>query len=211
MGFTDRRYHRDQDRGRNNDRNDRNDRNDQNDRGSRGRCYVCQKEDCRSWKHTEEERNKTKEEYKNRFSNRTKGWFDNRFKERFKQYILNCKGDDNEDLEDFNNVFETLIIDIGSKLNSKKELELSTAYLMAFRELTLSEATSISVILANKAFSHSLTLEDMTNLTLATNPFIYTLNTSSSRYTMDVFLGIVVDTGASKKSTAGYGQFRALQ
>jgi hypothetical protein len=26
-----------------------------------------------------------------------------------------------------------------------------------------------------------------------------------------VFLGIVVDTGASKKSTAGYGQFRALQ
>jgi hypothetical protein len=26
-----------------------------------------------------------------------------------------------------------------------------------------------------------------------------------------VFLGIVVDTGASKKSTAGYSQFRALQ
>jgi hypothetical protein len=26
-----------------------------------------------------------------------------------------------------------------------------------------------------------------------------------------VFLSIVVDTGASKKSTAGYGQFQALQ
>ena len=82
---------------------------------------------------------------------------------------------------------------------------------MAFGELTPSEATSMSVVLANKAFSHSLTLEDMTkptpatNPTLATNPFIDTLNTSSSRYTLDVFLGIVVDTGVSKKSTAGYG------
>ena len=82
---------------------------------------------------------------------------------------------------------------------------------MAFRELTPNEATSMSVVLANKAFSHSLTLEDITKPTLATNPFTYTLNTSSSRYTLDVFLGIVVDIGVSKKSTAGYGQFWALQ
>ena len=68
-----------------------------------------------------------------------------------------------------------------------------------------SKATSISVVLANKAFSHSLTLENMTEPALATNPFTYTLNTSSSQYTLDVFLGIVVNTGASKKSTAGYG------
>jgi hypothetical protein len=209
--FTDRRYH-----SRNRDRNDR---------GSRGRCYVCQKEDCRSWKHTEVERNKAKDEYKSRFSDRTGGRFDNRFKERFKQYILDCEGD--EDSEDFDEAFETLIIDIGSELNSEKESESSTAYLTAFGssttyltafgELTPNEATSMSVVLANKAFSHSLTLEDMTEPTpatdpaLATDPFIYTLNTSSSRYTTDVFLGIVVDTGASKKSTAGYGQFWALQ
>ena len=72
----------------------------------------------------------------------------------------------------------------------------------------------MSAVLANKAFGHSLTSEEptlATNPTLATDPFTYTLNTSNSRYTLDVFLGIVVDTGASKKSTAGYGQFRALQ
>jgi hypothetical protein len=40
--------------------------------------------------------------------------------------------------------------------------------------------TSISAVLANKAFSHSLTLKDVTKPTLATNPFTYTLNTSSS-------------------------------
>jgi hypothetical protein len=108
-----------------------------------------------------------------------------------------------------------LILDIGSKLDYEKELE-STTYLTAFGELTPNKATSMSVVLANKAFSHSLTLEEptlatnptlATDPTLATNPFIYTLNTSSSQYTLDVFLGIVVDIGVSKKSTVGYSQF----
>jgi hypothetical protein len=220
--FTDRRYHRDQDRshasnhapGRHGGHRWANSYSRTTNRPN-ACCYVCQKEDCRSWKHTEVERNKAKEEYKSRFSNRTKGRFDNRFKERFEQYVLNCEGDDSE--EDFDGIFETLIIDIGSELNSEKELESSTTYLTAFGELTPNEATSMSAVLANKAFSHSLTLEDMTkpvpatDPTPATDPFTYTLNTSSSRYTSDVFLGIVVDTGASKKSTAGYGQFQALQ
>ena len=76
-----------------------------------------------------------------------------------------------------------MILDIESKLNLEEptnEKELGTTYLTTFRELTPSEAASISIILANRAFSHSLTLEDMTNPMLATNPFIYTLNTSSS-------------------------------
>jgi hypothetical protein len=50
---------------------------------------------------------------------------------------------------------------------------------MAFGELTPIKATSISAVLANKAFSYSLTLKDMTKPMLATNPFIYTLNASS--------------------------------
>jgi hypothetical protein len=66
-------------------------------------------------------------------------------------------------------------------------------------------------MLSNRAFSHSLTLEDMTKDTLATNPFTYTLNTSSSQYTSNVFLGIVIDIGVNKKSIASYSQFLALQ
>ena len=219
--FTDRRYHRGQDRGRNNDRNynryDRNynryDRNrDRNDRGSRGRCYVCQKEDCRSWKHTDKERARAKETYKSKFNNRTNGRFNNHFEERFKQYIIECEEGSDEDSEaEANDAFESLILDIESELNHEKELKSSTAYFIAFRELTPSKATSMSIVLANKAFNHSLTLEDITKLILAIDPFTYTLNTSSSRYTLDVFLGIVVDTGASKKSIASYGQFWALQ
>ena len=66
------------------------------------------------------------------------------------------------------------------------------------------KVTFISTILANKAFSYLLILEDITKLILTTNPFIYTLNTPSSWYTLDVFLGIIVNIGVSRKSIASY-------
>ena len=47
----------------------------------------------------------------------------------------------------------------------------------------------------------------MTKPILTTNPFIYTLNISSSQYTLNIFLGIIVNTGVSRKSIAGYSQF----
>jgi hypothetical protein len=103
-----------------------------------------------------------------------------------------------------------LILDIESELDleepaNRKESESSIVYLMAFGELMPNKATSMSIILANKTFSYLLILEDITEPTLATNPFIYILNMSNSRYISDVFLGIIIDTRASKKSTAGYG------
>jgi hypothetical protein len=102
-----------------------------------------------------------------------------------------------------------LILDIKSELNLKeptnrKESESSTTYLTAFGELTPNKTTSMSITLANKAFNHLLILEDMTKPTPVTDPFIYILNTSSSRYTSDMFLGIIVNTKASRKFTAGY-------
>jgi hypothetical protein len=103
-------------------------------------------------------------------------------------------------------------LDIESKLDleeptNRKESESGIIYLMAFRELTPNKATSMSIILANKTFSYLLILEDMTEPILATNHFIYILNISNSRYISDVFLGIIINIGASKKSIAGYGQF----
>jgi hypothetical protein len=61
-----------------------------------------------------------------------------------------------------------LILDIKSKLDleeptNKKESESSIIYLTAFGELMLNKATSISTILANKAFSYLLILEDITS------------------------------------------------
>jgi hypothetical protein len=83
----------------------------------------------------------------------------------------------------------------------------------------------VSAELANKAYAHLLTAPvDATNTateacahllttpTNATDPateadlFVYSI-TAKSRYTSIMFVGIMVNTSASKKSTAGYRQF----
>jgi hypothetical protein len=108
-----------------------------------------------------------------------------------------------------------LILDIKSKLNlekptNRKESESGITYLMVFGELIPNKATSISTILTNKVFNYLLILEDITKPTLITNPFIYILNISSSRYTSDMFLNIIINTRTSKKSTTSYNQFQVL-
>jgi hypothetical protein len=91
---------------------------------------------------------------------------------------------------------------------------------MAFGELISNKTISISIILANKAFTYLLILEDITKPTPVTNPFIYILNISnpfiyilnisSSRYISDMFLSIIIDIRTSRKSITGYNQFQAL-
>jgi len=91
--------------------------------------------------------------------------------------------------------------------NSKEELEDPNGYyLILFRTFTIDEATSISVELANKAYVYLLTTTSM-EPTTETDPFNYNTITTTSRYTSTVFIGIMIDTSALKKSTAGYGQF----
>jgi hypothetical protein len=91
--------------------------------------------------------------------------------------------------------------------NSEEELEdPDGCYLILFRTLTIDKATSISVELANKACTYLLTATSM-EPTTETNPFNYNTTTAVSRYTSTVFIGIIIDTSALKKSTAGYRQF----
>jgi len=80
----------------------------------------------------------------------------------------------------------------------------------------MEEATSISIELANKAYIYLLmALELTTESTMEpyteTNPFAYSMATTTApRYTLMVFIGIIIDIGASRKSIAGYSQFQAL-
>jgi hypothetical protein len=130
--------------------------------------------------------------------------------------LLNAKKKNNKNSEiKTNNIFENLILDIESKFNlekptNRKELESGITYLTVFGKLMPNKTISISIILANKTFSHLLILENITKLIPVIDPFIYILNISSSRYTSDMFLDIIIDIGASRKSIAGYSQFQAL-
>ena len=213
--FTDRRYHRD------NNTNHRSHRSYERNRipehrssnsRPKARCYVCQKEDCRSWKHTDEEQAKARDIYKSKFNDRTKGRYNNRFEERFKQYIADYEDDNSDSSEDLDDIFETLITDIGTELSLE---EPSTAYITAFGDLTPEQASSMSMELANKACVYATIADSAaiaTKITIATldeNPFIYSSasRTTKLRYILAIFIGIMIDTRVSKKSTASYSQF----
>ena len=83
-----------------------------------------------------------------------------------------------------------------------------TTYLITFRDLTSNKTTSVCTKLANKAFSYLLTIINTIEITntLNTNPFAYNTSTKSY-YTSTVFIGIMIDIGASRKSMADYSQF----
>jgi len=89
--------------------------------------------------------------------------------------------------------------------NSKEELEDPNGYyLILFGTLTIDKATSISVELANKAYAYLFTATSMES-TIETNLFNYNTTTAALRYTSTVFMGIMINTSALKKSIAGYG------
>jgi len=89
--------------------------------------------------------------------------------------------------------------------NSKEELEdPNSYYLILFGTLTTDKATSISVELANKACVYLLTVTSM-EPTTETDPFNYNTTTAVLHYTSIVFMGIIINTSALKKSIASYG------
>ena len=97
-------------------------------------------------------------------------------KKRFKYYIINCKGDNSEDLKDINKIFKTFITDIRSKLNLEELKQPFIIYFITFRDFIFNKAISISIKLANKAFSYLLTVVDIIEITittLSTNFFLY--------------------------------------
>lgn len=215
--FTDRKFHRRNDY-QSRDRHDRPPRQPyQRFRSSRPKrqCYVCHKEDCRSWNHSEEERERSKAKYKSRFTNDST----RKFNDRFKQYVTECEGGEDDDFERAIKDMAALTVDISdSEPDTEKPAGPTndTNYFTSFGELSFYNASSTAMELANRAFAHAMTAADSSDLSTPSlrspdvDPFMYTAKTTS-RYTSTVFMGLMVDTGASRRSTAGYNQFQALQ
>jgi hypothetical protein len=84
-----------------------------------------------------------------------------------------------------------------------------TIYFTLFRELIPSKAAFISSILANNAFTYSLTLVDYTNtlkepILDSTSEFSSYILKVTLYYSKEVFIGIIVNIDVSIKSTARY-------
>ncbi|KAG9244280.1 hypothetical protein BJ878DRAFT_550836 [Calycina marina] len=119
-----------------------------------GKCYVCRKENCRSWKHTDEERHKQKEEYRQRFNeNKSRTGFTGDFKSNFRQYVILCEGDDEDKEEDLIGTFESMILGRGAPGFEESDDDC----FFTFSEALDSDlAISMSVELANRAYSHNI-------------------------------------------------------
>jgi hypothetical protein len=161
---------------------------------------VCDKEGCWSSNHSKEEREESRRKFKARFNQR--------FDKYAKQYIADYEGaDDEDDLDSIDEAIEALIVtDILS--NDQANLEPVEHFITSFGALQPQRAFDITTNLANRSLMHALIQKgkDTIYADSDSDPFIYT---TTSRYTSDTFYSIMIDTGASKRSTAGYGQYLA--
>jgi hypothetical protein len=216
--FTDRRYYsRNQSSNRRNGYEGRRynpSRNHDHDR-RRNTCFICKKEDCRSWKHTQQEQDKSRTRFKSRHLDRfdtNVRDFDQRFESAYKQYVTEIEGDsDDTDIEDdLGNAFEALLVNTDEPA-LPTPLDPSTSFFTSVERLLTGPvhyAETLVYDLNNQALVHQLTTQSPSepeevadNLTTG----------DTSRYGSYCFYGIVIDTGASKYSTAGFGQFQALR
>jgi hypothetical protein len=235
--FTDRRYHRsfsprtNQDRG-NRGFQDRGSTRGYQDRRNQGRigkkCFVCQKEGCWSTKHSRDEREEAKRKFKNRFVGQ--------MNKRIDQYIAEYEGLEDEDDQDMDGELtkemEALMIEFPP--SSPPGKDNAEAFITTFGSMENPELMTTDLV--NRSFSHYLTdfhtgmndqspPNDQTTDHLQTSlkagplhtgmedtnpdPFAYVM--TLDRYTSEKFYGVMIDSGASAKSTAGYGQYLAFK
>src|SRR5450432_2959538 len=188
-------------------------------------CFICKKEGCRSWKHTPQEQDEERARFRSKNLNRfntTSRNFEGRFKEAYRQYVAEFEGD-SESEDDLNGAFEALLIDnidddydydtaMNNQGNTQATQFFTTIVGQKDNLLDQSFGKELAIELTNRAYVHQLTAITPTTISEVEEPTeLLTTGSNTSRYSTDHFYGIVIDTGASKYSTAGFAQLQAFQ
>ena len=188
------------------------------------RCFVCDKEDCWSTNHTESERQEAKDRFKEKYKSRFNNNFGKRFQKSFRQYVMEYEGvDDNiDDTEDINETFQSIILEedtVKENAASFDDIENeSEIFLTSAGQISLAHAKDITDTLNKSAFEHSLYIQSGTSPpenppeNPLKNPPMQDCSLTTyeqKRYGPSQFYGIMIDTGASTRSTAGYDQYLA--
>jgi hypothetical protein len=212
--FTDRRYHKNISP-RTGNFSPRTNQNRRYPYPSRKKCFVCQKEGCWSTKHSKDEREIVKQKFKNRFSNQVN--------KRIDQYISEYEGtnpsssysEDDSDT-DLTDEMEALIVNLPALPPIPDNPSNVETFITSFGPVENANAEIMTTNLANRSLSHFLTNNLHTSMKMThppdpvhtcmkhTDPFTYI---TTDRYTSEVFYGIMIDSGASTRSTAGYDQY----
>ena len=107
------------------------------------------------------------------------------------------------------NIFNALVVNIGPDTLLDKD-DQAIVYYTLYGEIKLDNITTIASELANKVYSYIvITINTTTDVFFINiDLFIYNI---TSYYTSIKFMGIIINTKASKHSIAGYSQFLTLQ
>ncbi|KHJ30594.1 putative glycosyl [Erysiphe necator] len=195
--FTDRRYKRNQ-------RTER----------QRKICFVCRKEGCWSTRHSDSERNQARKRLTdaytlndppyNRNNNRrfvAETNFDESTIDAFIQQYEGINPDNDRSLVYAFDTFLTIKQDSDNKTNYIINQFFHTQCGML--DFTLAQNTAQQI---NTGITRYPLTEQVENLEIDNDTFAI----SKPRFNSDVFYGILIDTGAAGKSTAGYKQFQAF-
>jgi len=118
---------------------------------------------------------------------------------------MDYEGDNDEDNDkddEITNAFNALVIDMDPNTLLNED-DQAIVYYTLYGKIELDNATAIALELANRAYSHAvITINTITDAsTTNIDPFAYN---TTLRYTSIKFIGIIIDTRASKRSTVGY-------
>jgi len=119
---------------------------------------------------------------------------------------MDYKGDNDEDNDSDNkitNIFNALVVDIdpGTLLDKDNQ---TIVYYTLYGKIKPNNVTATASELANRAYSHAvITINTITDA-FPTNIDLFTYNTTL-HYTSIKFMGVIIDTKASKRSIVGYG------
>jgi len=118
---------------------------------------------------------------------------------------MDYKGNNNEenDLDNkITNTFNTLVIDMDPSTLLDKDNQ-ATVYYTLHSKIELNNITATALELANRAYSHAVTTINTTINAFPINTDLFTYNITLC-YTSTKFIDIIINTKASKYSTAGY-------
>lgn len=163
------------------------------------RCFVCRKENCWSTNHSEAEQQAAKDRFKNEHGNRFNNRFGKPFEKSYRQYVMEYEGNEDDALEE---TFKTISWEDDEDDSNTDDAD---TFFTTLGKISSTNAYELVANMNDQALIHSF-FPDTDGSTLVecdTNDVLTT------RYHNEKFFGILIDTGASTKSTVGYGQYEA--
>ena len=177
------------------------------------RCFVCNRENCWSTNHTQQERDEANKRFDDRYSHlkaRTN------YTRRLTQYITDLEGDDDDGMTQY---FEELQIDfesaskISATFNVQSIHDEDKVFCTSLGTLKNSDCIMTTNLLNDHVAKHQITGIDESensNIENSSIPYAYTSSTSS-KYDDTKFKDLLIDSNATTRSTDGIGQLKTLQ